>query len=118
MLSELQGRLMENDPPYIPPVISAPGFDARAEERVCINGCLYLRADFAGKMCAPDEQARFHGIAEGMERAAVIADDRKKRAKQAAKLNHNYRDAHLIEADVAGFIAHAIRAAKDTGHAG
>ena len=73
MLSELQGRLMENDPPYIPPVISAPGFDARAEERVCINGCLYLRADFAGKMCAPDEQAKAHGIAEGMEQAAVIA---------------------------------------------
>ena len=35
-------------PGQIPPFLHAPTFDDRGEPRVCINGCLYLRADFAG----------------------------------------------------------------------
>lgn len=31
----------------VPSFLSAPDFDYRREERACINGCLYLRADFA-----------------------------------------------------------------------
>jgi hypothetical protein len=37
--------LAGRDPPYL----SAPDFDYRREERASINGCLFLRADFAAK---------------------------------------------------------------------
>jgi hypothetical protein len=39
---ELDGRVLFDQ---TPPFISAPDFDHHNEERVCINGLLYLRAD-------------------------------------------------------------------------
>lgn len=58
-------------PGQIPPFLSAPTFDDRAEQRVCINGCLYLRADFAGERHASAHAA---GRREGIEEAAKVAD--------------------------------------------
>ncbi len=49
---EVVGRVPDN-PKQIPPFISAVGFDDRNEERAVINGCLYLRADFAAARYRP-----------------------------------------------------------------
>jgi hypothetical protein len=43
LASEVEGRII---PGQIPPFISVPAFDDREENRACINGCLFLRADF------------------------------------------------------------------------
>lgn len=49
-------------PGQIPPALYASSFDDRSEQRVCINGCLYLRADFAFQSYVAEQREAYARI--------------------------------------------------------